>query len=63
MGRHSDNSLQKSPNHTILLTSPTNAIPKDSRQRVQQFMQYQQYISTIATLRQALSGGLVVGLI
>lgn len=39
MGRHSDNSLQESSNHTVLLTSPTNAIPKDSRQRVQQFMQ------------------------
>jgi coproporphyrinogen III oxidase len=39
MGRHSDNSLQESPNHTVLLTSPTNTIPKDSRQRSQQFMQ------------------------
>ncbi|WP_414752641.1 oxygen-dependent coproporphyrinogen oxidase [Anabaena sp. CCY 9910] len=39
MGRHSDNSLQESPNHTELLISPTNTIPKDSRQRSQQFMQ------------------------
>ncbi|BAB73314.1 oxygen-dependent coproporphyrinogen oxidase [Nostoc sp. PCC 7120 = FACHB-418] len=39
MGRHSDNSLQESANHTVLLTSPTNTIPKDSRQRSQQFMQ------------------------
>ncbi|WP_265271595.1 hypothetical protein [Nostoc sp. KVJ3] len=33
MGRHSDNSLQESRNNTILLASPTNAIPKDSRER------------------------------
>ncbi|MBN3890231.1 MAG: oxygen-dependent coproporphyrinogen oxidase [Nostoc sp. JL31] len=39
MGRHSDNSLQESRNNTILLASPTNTIPKDSRQRSQQFMQ------------------------
>ncbi|WP_066423512.1 oxygen-dependent coproporphyrinogen oxidase [Anabaena sp. 4-3] len=39
MGLHSDNSLQESPNHTILLTPPNNTIPKDSRERVQQFMQ------------------------
>ncbi|MBD2445555.1 oxygen-dependent coproporphyrinogen oxidase [Nostoc sp. FACHB-152] len=39
MGRHGDNSLQESANHTILLASPNNTIAKDSRQRVQQFMQ------------------------
>ncbi|BCL35529.1 oxygen-dependent coproporphyrinogen oxidase [Nostoc sp. MS1] len=39
MVRHFDNSLQESANHTVLPTSPTNNIPQDSRQRVQQFMQ------------------------
>ncbi|MBD2494321.1 oxygen-dependent coproporphyrinogen oxidase [Nostoc sp. FACHB-280] len=39
MRRHSDKSLHESSNHTTLLTSPNNSIPKDSRQRVLQFMQ------------------------
>lgn len=43
MSRHSDNSLQESTNNTVLLASPTNTIPKDSRERVQQFMHNLQY--------------------
>ncbi len=39
MGRHSDNSLQESRNHTTLLASSINTIPQDSRERSQQFMQ------------------------
>ncbi|WP_254625641.1 hypothetical protein [Nostoc sp. TCL240-02] len=39
MSRHSDNSLQESTNNTVFLASLTNTIPKNSRERVQQFMQ------------------------
>ncbi|OCQ97474.1 coproporphyrinogen III oxidase [Nostoc sp. MBR 210] len=39
MRRHFDQSLQAYPNHTTFLPSPNNTIPKDSRQRVLQFMQ------------------------
>ncbi|WP_413199405.1 oxygen-dependent coproporphyrinogen oxidase [Nostoc piscinale] len=39
MRRHFDKSLQEYPHHTTFLPSPNHSIPKDSRQRVLQFMQ------------------------
>lgn len=39
MTRHIDNSQVKSAHNTVLLTSSNNAIPQNSRERVQQFMQ------------------------
>jgi coproporphyrinogen III oxidase len=39
MTRHIDNSQLESAHNTVLLTSSNNAIPQNSRERVQQFMQ------------------------
>jgi coproporphyrinogen III oxidase len=39
MTRHIDNSQVESAHNTVLLTSSNNAIPQNSRERVQQFMQ------------------------